>query len=71
MVKAAAMLLNHIGYVELARKLEMTLDICTQFERRVKLTGRSDGATGAQLADYMMETVKRPDLEAVWKSYQK
>ncbi len=71
MVKAAAMLLNHIGYVDLARKLEMTLDVCTQYERKVKLTGRADGATCSQLADYMMETVQRPDLEQVWKSYQK
>jgi len=71
MVKAAAMLLNHIGYVQQARKLEMTLDICTQYERKVKITGRPDGATCAQLADYMMETIQRPDLEQVWMSYQK
>jgi len=71
MIKAAAMLLNHIGYVDLARKLEMTLEICTQFERKVKLTGRADGATGAQLADYMMETVQRADLEEAWKRYQR
>ena len=70
-IKATAMLLNHIGYVQQAQKLDMALDICTQFERKVKISGRPDGATGAQFADYVMETVKRPDLEKVWKGYQK
>jgi isocitrate dehydrogenase (NAD+) len=48
MIKAAAMLLNHIGYVERARRLEMALDICSQYEKKLKITGRSDGATGAE-----------------------
>jgi isocitrate dehydrogenase (NAD+) len=70
-IKAAAMLLNHIGYVKEAQKLDMALDICTQFEHKLKVTGRPDGATGAQFADYIMETVQRPKLEEVWRSYQK
>jgi isocitrate dehydrogenase (NAD+) len=70
-IKAAAMLLNHIGYVKEAQKLDMALDVCTQFERKVKVTGRPDGATGAQFADYVMETIKRADLEKVWKGHQK
>lgn len=70
-IKAASMLLNHIGYVELAQKMDMALDICTQFEHKFKVTGRPDGATGRQFADYLVETIKRPDLESLWKSYQK
>jgi isocitrate dehydrogenase (NAD+) len=70
-IKAAAMLLNHIGYVKEAQKLDMALDVCTQFERKVEVTGRPDGATGAQFADYVMETIKRADLEKVWKGHQK
>jgi isocitrate dehydrogenase (NAD+) len=70
-IKAASMLLNHIGYVKEAQKLDMALDVCTQFERKVKVTGRADGGTGAQFADYVMETIKRTDLEKVWKGYQK
>ena len=70
MIKAVAMLMNHVGYVEEARKLEMALDICVQFERKLKMTGRSDGATGAQFADYILETVNDPNLESKWKSYQ-
>ena len=69
-MRAAAMLLNHIGYKEKAEKLEKALSICGQYEKKVVITGRSDGATGAELANYVMETVKDPELESKWKSYQ-
>ncbi len=69
-IKAAAMLLNHIGYVERARRLEMALDICSQYEKKLKITGRSDGATGAQFAEYIVETLQSPDLETKWQGYQ-
>jgi isocitrate dehydrogenase (NAD+) len=71
MMRAAVMLLRHIGFVEQAAGMEMALDICGQFEKKVALTGRSDGATGAQFADYVMETLKDPHLESRWKSFQK
>lgn len=65
-IKASAMLLNHVGYVEKAKKLEMALDLCTQFEKRIRMTGRSDGATGEDFGRYVLETVARDDLEKVW-----
>lgn len=70
MMRAAVMLLRHIGFVEKAARMEMALDICGQFEKKVSLTGRADGATGAQFADYVMETLKSSNLESRWKSYQ-
>ncbi len=69
-IKATAMLLNHIGYVKEAQRLDMALDVCGQFERKLKITGRPDGVTSAQFADYVMETLKRPNLEAAWKKHQ-
>jgi len=70
-IKAASMLLNHIGYVKHAQELDMALEVCTQFEPKARVTGRPDGATGAQFADYVMATIKDPKLESKWKSYQK
>ncbi len=67
MLKATAMLLSHVGFVEKAKKLEMALDLCTQFEKRIKITGRSDGATGEEFGRYVLETVERKDLEDAWK----
>jgi isocitrate dehydrogenase (NAD+) len=71
MMRAVVMLLRHIGLVEEASRMEMALDICGQFEKKVCITGRPDGATGAQFSDYVMETLKSPDLEERWKEYQK
>jgi len=70
MMRAAVMLLGHIGFAEEAKRLEMALDICSQHEKKVVLTGRSDGATGGEFADYVMVTLQDPDLEARWKGYQ-
>ena len=69
-IKGASMLLNHIGYPEKSKKLEMALDVCSQFEKKIKLTGRDDGATGEEYAKYIMDTVTDPDLEKKWQSYQ-
>lgn len=70
MIKAAAMLLSHIGYVDKGKKLEMALEICTQFEKAKVMTGRSNGATGDEFAQYVLDTVRDPDLEKKWLSYQ-
>jgi hypothetical protein len=34
------------------------------------MTGRADGANGQQFADYIIETLKLPDLEKRWAAYQ-
>ncbi len=57
MMRACVMLLRHIGFVNQAAKLENALDVCGQLERKVVLTGRADGATGAKFADYVMQTL--------------
>ena len=71
MMRACVMMLRHIGFVNQAARLEMALDICGQLERKVVVTGRSDGATGAQFADYVMETLQDPDLMSRAISLQK
>ncbi len=70
-IKAAALLLNHIGYNEQAQKLEMSLDICALYEQKLKMTGRSNGSTGSEFAQYIMQTLKDPKLEEKYASYQK
>ena len=70
-IKASAMLLNHIGFIEKAKKLEMALDICALFEKKVKVTGRDTGVTGDEFAKYIMDTLVDPKLEEKWKNFQK
>ena len=57
-IRAAAMLLAHIGYAEEADKLYAALDICGNRERKLVMTGRDDGATGEEFADYIMATIE-------------
>ena len=69
MIKGVSLMMNHIGKTEEGRKLDMALDVCSQFERKLKMTGRDTGSTGDEFAEYIMETLKRDDLEEVWQSY--
>lgn len=69
-IKAASLLINHIGFVKKAKKLEMALDICATYEKKLKMTGRDTGATGEEYAKYIMETIQDSALEEKWKSYQ-
>lgn len=70
MIRAGAMLLNHIGYNQPARKLEMALDICGQFEKKLVITGRPGGATAEETTDYLLETLRQSDLESRWEEFQ-
>ncbi|MBI4778514.1 isocitrate/isopropylmalate dehydrogenase family protein [Candidatus Desantisbacteria bacterium] len=63
MLRATVMLLNHIGFHEKGKRLEKTLDICGQYEKKFVITGRKDGVTGAEFADYIMETIQDENLE--------
>ena len=58
MLRACVMLLSHIGYQDRADKLERALDICTFEEKKLVITGRDTGATCADFASYVMETLK-------------
>ncbi|HEY3420888.1 MAG TPA: isocitrate/isopropylmalate family dehydrogenase [Methanomassiliicoccales archaeon] len=69
-IKGASMLLNHIGFVDKAIRLEMALDVCCQYEKWIKMTGRSDGATGEEFSRYLLETLADPGLEKKWNGFQ-
>ena len=70
LIRAAGMMLNHLGMKVQARKLEMALDICSLFEKKLVLTGRDDGCTGREFCDYLLETISDPNLEQRWQAAQ-
>ena len=70
MVRAGVMLLRHIGYGEQGKKLEMALDITGQFEKKLVMNGREEGASSKEFCDYILETIDDPELEQKWRSYQ-
>ncbi len=57
MMRACVMLLNHIKRFDAAARLERALDRCMFTEKRITITGRSDGATTEEFADYVMENL--------------
>ena len=59
-------MLSHVGYRELGERLGKALDLCGQYEAKLKMTGRDTGATSRQFGDYILETVRAPDLESRW-----
>ncbi|MDV2479908.1 MAG: isocitrate/isopropylmalate family dehydrogenase [bacterium] len=71
MIRAGAMLIRHIGFVDLADKLEMALDVCGQYEKRLAITGRDTGCTGREFAAYIMETIQDTEIEKRWSDYIK
>ena len=71
LMRAAAMLLEHVGMIEESRKLSMALDVCGIYERKLKVTGRADGATASQFGDYVISALSDPGLEGRWGAHQK
>ncbi len=54
MLRAAVLLLSHIGYQEQSDKLSAALDECMFTERKLVMTGRDTGCTGDEYAEYVM-----------------
>ena len=68
LIRAAVMMLRHIGNPEKASRLEMALEICGQYEKKLVITGRDSGATASEYGDYLMVTMTDPELETKWKN---
>ncbi len=59
MLRAAALLLRHVGHTDKADTLERALDFCMFEEKRISITGRDTGCTCKEFGDYVMQTVRR------------
>ncbi|SCZ81805.1 isocitrate/isopropylmalate family dehydrogenase [Acidaminobacter hydrogenoformans] len=58
-LRAAAMLLSHVGYLEQSAKLVRALDICGFEEKKIVITSFREDASTAQYADYVLETLAK------------
>ena len=56
MLRAAAMLLSHIGYIEESQNLDKAIDICMA-DTSMKITGRADGCTCSDFGNFIMDTL--------------
>ena len=62
LMRAGAMMLEHVGFADVGSRLHAAIDVCGMYERRVVMTGRSTGATSEEFGDYVMETVEDSSL---------
>ena len=69
MIVAGKMLLEHMGFTDRAKKLDMALDICGQYEKKLVMTSRPGGADGVAYADYVIQTLDDPKIEQRWQEY--
>lgn len=59
LIRAAGMLMAHIGYADRKAILDQALDICTVTERKKVVTTDVDGSSAAEFTDYLLETIER------------
>lgn len=57
LIRAAGMLMAHIGYGDRKAILDKALDICTITERKKVVTTDADGATAEEFTDYLLDTI--------------
>jgi len=70
LMRAAVMMLEHVGMIEQSRRFSMALDICAIYDRKAVITGRQDGATASQFGDEVLAALSDPELAARWNAYQ-
>lgn len=58
LIRAAGMMMAHIGYGDRKEILDRALDICTVTERKKVITTDADGASAKEFTDYLLETVE-------------
>jgi len=66
LIRAAAMMLDHLGFKDKARQISMALEVCGA-EKKLQMTGRDNGATGREYCDYLLQTISDSTLEQRWR----
>ena len=69
LLRAGAMMLEHIGFTDLGARLHRAIDICGQYERSIVMTGRDNGATSREFGDYLKATVEDSKVDTRWEEY--
>jgi len=59
LIRAAGMMLAHIGWADRKELLDKALDICTLTERKVVLTTFQEDASSAEFTNYLLATIEK------------
>ncbi len=69
LLRAGAMMLEHVGFSELGSRLHKAIDVCGMYERKLVMTGRDTGAASDEFGSYILDTVEDSSLESRWSEY--
>lgn len=69
LLRAGAMMLEHIGFSHIGTRLHKAIDICGMYEKSLIVTGRNDGVTSEEFGEYVMSTVEDKSLDDRWKQF--
>jgi isocitrate dehydrogenase (NAD+) len=69
LLRAGAMMMEHVGLSDPGSRLHKAIDVCGMYERKLVMTGRSSGAASDEFGNYVLDTVEDPDLESRWSEY--
>ena len=69
LIRAGAMMLDHLGFKVEAAKLHKAVEVCGMYEKKVIMTGRSDGASSRDFGDYLIDTTFDSNLDNKWQEY--
>ena len=71
MLRAAILMMGHLGFAKRARILETAMDVCNLYEKKVVCTGKKGGAMTEELGKYIMDACMDPKLEERRRSFNK
>ena len=69
LLRAGAMMLEHVGFSDPGSRLHKAIDVCGMYERKLVMTGRSTGAASDEFGSYVLDTVEDSSLESRWSEY--
>ena len=69
LIRAGAMMLDHLGFNVEDAKLHKAVEVCGMYEKKVIMTGRSDGASSRDFGDYLIDTTFDSNLDNKWQEY--
>ncbi len=71
LMRAAVMMLEHVGMMAQSQRLARALDMCATYDRKAVITGRAGGASAMEFGDQVIAALGDINLDARWESFQK
>jgi isocitrate dehydrogenase (NAD+) len=71
LMRAAVMMLEHVGMLAQSQRLAKALDVCAIYDKKAVITGRPGGASAKEFGDQVIAALGDAGLDARWRSFQK